>query len=163
MNEHIQDACLALVLEFYMCRCHIFLPDDAAIEKSQELIARGATVSRVRPVSISHPQHMVHQARMAAARAGGFFADQFENPHNAEAHFQTGQEIVRQCGHVDAFVCGAGTGGTISGVSRVLKRHCRRTQICLVDPPGSSLFLKVQAHACMLFCGWCTLGLRIFP
>lgn len=126
------------------------MSDDVAIEKSAELMARGASVTRVRPVSIAHPQHMVNQARMAAVRAGGFFADQFENLNNAEAHLQTGEEILRQCSHVDAFVCGAGTGGTIAGVSQVLKRHCKRTKICLVDPPGSSLFLKVRIVAFML-------------
>lgn len=120
------------------------MPDDVAIEKSQELIARGAGVSRVRPVAISHPEHMVSQARRAASTAGGFFADQFENLANAEAHLQTGQEIWRQsAGRVDAFVCGAGTGGTIAGVSQVLKAYKKSIVICLVDPPGSSLFLKV--------------------
>lgn len=122
------------------------MPDDVAIEKSQELVARGATVSRVRPVSISHPEHMVNQARAAAVTANGFFADQFENLDNADAHLETGREIWRQsAGCLDAFVCGAGTGGTIAGVSRVLKGSKRSTLVCLVDPPGSGLFLKVCA------------------
>eukprot|EP00892_Ulva_mutabilis_P004832 jgi/Ulvmu1/2720/UM014_0177.1 len=135
---------LALVAAALGLRCHVFMPDDVAIEKAQELMARGASVSRVPPVSIAHPEHMVNQARIAAEKAGGFFADQFENLHNAQAHLQTGEEILKQCKHVDAFVCGAGTGGTIAGVSQVLKRHCKNTRIYLVDPPGSSLFLKVK-------------------
>jgi len=123
------------------------MPDDVAMEKSQELIARGAAVSRLRPVSISHPEHMVNQARAAAVTANGFFADQFENLDNTDAHLETGREIWRQtAGRLDAFVCGAGTGGTIAGVSRVLKGYKNSTVVCLVDPPGSSLFLKVRAQ-----------------
>ena len=45
------------------------MPDDAAVEKQHELEARGACVERVRPVAISNPQHMVHQARQAASPA----------------------------------------------------------------------------------------------
>lgn len=120
------------------------MPDDVAIEKSRELIVRGATVARVRPVSITHPDHMVNQASRAARRGDGFFVNQFENLDNMEAHCKTGEEIWRQVrGRVDAFVCGAGTGGTIAGVSRVLKRHNRNVKVCLVDTTGSSLFLKV--------------------
>lgn len=122
------------------------MPDDTAIEKQQELEARGATVKRVRPVSISNPAHMVHQARKAAASCpGGFFADQFENLDNAEAHLQTGAEIWTQsAGRLHAFVCGSGTGGTIAGVSQALKARRKSTKVVLVDPPGSSLFLKVR-------------------
>jgi cysteine synthase len=147
------------------------MPDDAAVEKQLEVEARGAIVERVRPVAISHPHHMVHQARKAASAtqhegatitttdsnnstaSSGFFADQFENLDNMDAHIETGEEIWRQCGgRVDAFVCGAGTGGTIAGVSQALKERKQAIQIVLADPPGSSLFLKVcfvsqeQAH-----------------
>jgi cysteine synthase len=140
------------------------MPDDTAIEKQREVEARGAVVERVRPVAISHPQHMVHQACKAASEAcsekssaarlttdsinsttsSGFYADQFENLDNMNAHIGTGEEIWRQCGgHVDAFVCGAGTGGTIAGVSQALKKRKQAVRIILVDPPGSGLYLKV--------------------
>lgn len=89
--------------------------------------------------------HMVQQARRrAAAEGGGFFADQFENPSNYHAHVATAHEIWRQTGgHVDAFVCGAGTGGTLAGVSQGLKRQRPAVRAYLVDPDGSSLLLKV--------------------
>lgn len=134
------------------------MPDDAAIEKQHELEARGACVERVRPVAISNPQHMVHRARRAASSAPteggsatalestcqGFFADQFENKDNGEAHVATGEELWRQCGgRMHAFVCGAGTGGTIAGVSIALKKRNKDVKIVLADPPGSSLYLKV--------------------
>ena len=95
---------------------------------------------------------MVNLARKAAqVSEGGFFANQFENISNLRAHHQTGIEIVQQTrGAVDAFVCGAGTGGTIAGVSQVLKRACKHVSIFLSDPPGSSLFLKVCIHPASL-------------
>ena len=52
-----------MVAAAYGCRCHIAMPDDAALEKSQLLSALGAQVQRVRPVSITHPGHFVNVAR----------------------------------------------------------------------------------------------------
>jgi len=139
---------LAMVAAAAGIRCFIAMPDDAAIEKSQMLEALGAEVRRVRPVSIAHPQHFVNVARRrAAAEDGAVFADQFENPANLRAHLATGAEILEQTGgQLDAFVAGAGTGGTIAGVSQVLKKHDPSIRVVLVDPPGSSLYNKVP-HA----------------
>ncbi|EER29741.1 hypothetical protein D8B26_003676 [Coccidioides posadasii str. Silveira] len=76
----------------------------------------------------------------------GFFADQFENPANWQAHFQTtGPEIFEQCeGKLDAFVSGAGTGGTISGVALYLKPRLPAMTVVLADPQGSGLFNRIQ-------------------
>ena len=78
----------------------------------------GAEVKRVRPVSITHPDHFVNVARRRAATEDcAIFSDQFENLANYRAHTSTGQEIWEQLdGKVDGFICGAGTGGTIAGV-----------------------------------------------
>jgi cysteine synthase len=121
------------------------MPDDAAIEKSQLLQALGAEVERLRPVSITHPDHFVNVARRrAASRENAIFADQFENSANFRAHLKTGEEIWQQTrGIVDAFVSGAGTGGTIAGISCYLKSKNPNITVCLVDPPGSSLYNRV--------------------
>ncbi|KAL1410343.1 Cysteine synthase 2 [Vanrija albida] len=76
----------------------------------------------------------------------GFFADQFENDANFQAHYHgTGPEIARQTGgHVDAFVSGAGTGGTISGTGVYLKEAVPGIQVVLADPEGSGLYNKVR-------------------
>lgn len=76
----------------------------------------------------------------------GFFADQFENDSNFKAHYNgTGPEILRQTGGVvDAFVSGAGTGGTISGTAAFLKKHVPDLKVVLSDPEGSGLFNKVK-------------------
>jgi len=86
-------------------------------------------------------------APMATAKRGrGFFADQFENSANWLAHFRTtGPEIFSQCGgKLDAFVAGAGTGGTISGVALFLKPRLPGMTIVLADPQGSGLYNRVR-------------------
>ncbi|CCL99653.1 uncharacterized protein FIBRA_01673 [Fibroporia radiculosa] len=76
----------------------------------------------------------------------GFFADQFENRSNYEAHFDgTGPEIWRQTnGKIDAFVSGAGTGGTIAGTGQFLKSMNEDIIVALSDPDGSGLYNKVK-------------------
>lgn len=66
---------------------------------------------------------------------------QFENPANVRVHEQTtGAEILAQTGgRVGAFVAGAGTGGTITGVGRRLKATLPRVRVILADPVGSAL------------------------
>ncbi|KAG5546703.1 hypothetical protein RHGRI_018770 [Rhododendron griersonianum] len=60
---------LATVAPAYGCKCHVVIPDDVAIEKSQTIEALGATVERVRPVSITHRDHYVNVARRRALEA----------------------------------------------------------------------------------------------
>jgi cysteine synthase A len=76
----------------------------------------------------------------------GFFADQFENRSNFDAHYNgTGPEIWRQTNsYVDAFVSGAGTGGTIAGIGQFLKSMNEEVQVVLADPEGSGLYNKVK-------------------
>lgn len=78
----------------------------------------------------------------------GLFANQFENLSNMAAHEEgTAPEIWKQTnGAVDAFVSGAGTGGTIAGVGRALKGWKETVQIVLADPQGSGLFHKVRTE-----------------
>jgi cysteine synthase len=133
---------------------HICMPSDQAMEKSDLLLKLGAIVDRVRPAPIVDQAHFVNQARNLAAehtadpkRPGrGFFADQFETEANWRAHYEgTGPEIFQQAGQdLDAFVAGAGTGGTISGVAKFLKQSLPNIKIVLADPTGSGLFNKIK-------------------
>ena len=133
------------------------MPSDQAREKSDLLLHLGAAVDRVPPSSIVDPGHFVNRARSLAQRhtddpnipGRGFFADQFETEANWRAHFEgTGAEILAQTGgQLDAFVAGAGTGGTIAGVARFLKPHASRgrgLKVVLADPEGSGLLNRVK-------------------
>ena len=135
-------------------RAHIFMPSDQAFEKSDLLLKLGAVVERVTPAPIVDQLHFVNRARTAAARhtedqavkGRGLFADQFETEANYQAHFEgTGPEIYAQAGgDVDAFVAGAGTGGTLSGVALYLREKVPNCRIVLADPQGSGLYNKVK-------------------
>lgn len=130
------------------------MPDDMAIEKSDLLLKLGAEVERVRPAPIVDQNQFVNLARKRAAEhtassdkpGRGLFADQFETEANWRAHFRgTGPEIYEQTGgYLDAFVSGAGTGGTISGVALFLKSKLPNVKIVLADPPGSGLYNRVK-------------------
>ncbi|KAF4510240.1 hypothetical protein G6O67_002143 [Ophiocordyceps sinensis] len=137
-------------------RAHICMPDDQSHEKSDLLLHLGATVERVPVAPITSPDHFVNLARRRAARhaqeaadgSRGFFADQFDASANWHAHMHsTGPEILAQTdGALDAFVAGAGTGGTISGVARYLKLEAKLAglRVVLADPQGSGLYNKVK-------------------
>lgn len=137
-------------------KCHICMPSDMSMEKVELLHHLGATVERVSPAPITSQDHFVNLARRRAVEhAGrwndgskGFFADQFESEANWTAHFKTtGPEVFEQTnGDLVAFIAGAGTGGTISGVACYLKQEMglRDVRIVLADPQGSGLYNKVK-------------------
>ncbi|KZV83016.1 PALP-domain-containing protein [Exidia glandulosa HHB12029] len=126
----------------------IVMPDDTAVEKMRSVEAYGATVERVRPAGIVDKRQYVNRAKHLALEHGpaGYFADQFENQANFRAHVSgTAPELWKQTGgNVDAFVSGAGTGGTISGVGTFLKHKRKDIRIVLADCQGSGLYNKVK-------------------
>lgn len=137
-------------------KAYICMPNDQSTEKSDLLHHLGATVERVTPAPITSTEHFVNLARKRAKEqtasskdnTKGFFADQFENLANYRAHLQgTGPEIWQQTGgQLDAFVAGAGTGGTLSGITVYLKQEMgmNNLRVVLADPEGSGLYNKIK-------------------
>lgn len=144
------------------------MPSDQAVEKSDLLLKLGAIVDRVPPAPIVVKDNFVNRARDLAQahtkssvygslstsnsaqdnnlHGRGFFADQFENEANWRAHYNgTGPELFAQCnGKLNAFVTGAGTGGTISGVALFLKPKIPNLKVIVADPQGSGLYNRVR-------------------
>lgn len=132
---------MAASLKGYKCICT--MPDKMSSEKVKLLRAFGAEVV-ITPTAVppDHPDHYLQKARaITAATPGAVMADQFYNPANPNAHYETtGREIWEQSeGRVTHFVASAGTGGTITGVGRYLKEKNPDVRIVGVDPEGSMI------------------------
>ncbi|MCA9294096.1 MAG: pyridoxal-phosphate dependent enzyme [Phycisphaerales bacterium] len=123
----------------------VVVPDKMSEGKIQHLRAMGAEVILARSdVQKGHPDYYQEvAARLAANTPNSLFINQFCNPDNIRAHYETtAPEIWKQmepCGGVDAFVVGVGSGGTLSGCAKYLKEQNPDVQIILCDPAGSIL------------------------
>jgi cysteine synthase A len=113
------------------------MPEGMSRERSKLLRAYGAEV-RETP-SLGGMEEAVTLAARICQERGGFMPLQFSNPANPEAHFRTtGPEIWTDThGDIDAFVCGVGTGGTITGVARYLRDQGSKARIVAVEPASS--------------------------
>jgi cysteine synthase len=129
---------LAMVAAAKGYRAVLVMPDTMSVERRNLLRAYGAelvltpgaegmkgAIQKAREIHEQHPDYFVPQ--------------QFENPDNVKAHFEnTAREIVEQTGgELDAFVAGIGTGGTITGVGRVLKEKYPHVHVVAVEPSNS--------------------------
>lgn len=121
----------------------LVIPDKMSTEKIAHLRAFGVDIRITRSdVCAGHPENYQDKAgHIASEIPGAWFVNQFANPANPLAHERTtGPEIYEQMeGQVDAIVCGAGSGGTMTGLSRYFARVSPETELILADPAGSSL------------------------
>ena len=133
---------LALVAASKGYKLVLVVPDKMAREKIFHLRALGAEVMLTRSdVGKGHAEYYQDMAERIAREIGAVYVNQFANPANPEAHERTtGPEIWEQMEHrVDAVVCGVGSGGTLSGLSRFFARVSPQTEMVLADPVGSVL------------------------
>jgi cysteine synthase len=130
---------LALVAAIRGYRLACVLPEKMSIDKRRTLASLGAEVIVVPNAPPDDPQSFQNVARRLAAERGWFLTDQFANPANARAHEETTGPEILAATRVGAFVAGAGTGGTITGVARLLRRVSPQTRVVLADPVGSGL------------------------
>lgn len=117
------------------------MPEKMSVDKRAALAALGARVVITPNAPPDSPENFQNVARRMAEEHDWFLTDQFRNPVNVCIHeTTTGPEILEQCdGQIGAFVAGAGTGGTITGVGRLLKRRAPTARVVLADPIGSGL------------------------
>ena len=124
-------------------RTILVIPDKMSQEKIAHVRALGAEVRLTRSdVMRGHPEYYQDMAaRLAAEIPGSFYVNQFGNPANPRAHEKTtGPEIWEAMGHhLDAVVCGVGSGGTITGLSRFFSKVQPNLEMVLADPAGSIL------------------------
>jgi cysteine synthase len=125
------------------------MPEKMSVDKRTALAMLGARVVMTPNAPPSSPDNFRNVASRLADEHGWFLTDQFRNPANVRVHeATTAVEILEQTGgHIGAFVAGAGTGGTISGVGRRLRAAGLGTRIVLADPVGSGLADWVETGA----------------
>ncbi|HTP39416.1 MAG TPA: cysteine synthase family protein, partial [Steroidobacteraceae bacterium] len=134
---------LALVAAQKGYRLRLVIPDKMSQEKISHLRAMGADVVMTRSdVPHGHPEYYQDMAaRLARETPGSYYVNQFGNDANARAHEETtAPEIWAQTeGRVNAILCGVGSGGTITGLSRYFARVAPDVELVLADPEGSVL------------------------
>lgn len=139
---------LALVAAVRGYKVVFTITDKQSKEKIDLLKALGAEVI-VCPTAVEpeDPRSYYSVARKLASEIpNSYYPNQYENPMNPEAHYQTtGPEIWEDSeGKITHFVCGMGTGGTISGVGRYLKEKNPNVKVIGVDPYGSLYYDYVK-------------------
>jgi cysteine synthase A len=114
------------------------MPETMSVERRRLLAALGAELV-LTPGAQRMPGAIRKAEELHAQIENSFIPNQFNNPANPEVHRQTtAVEILEDTdGNVGAFVGGVGSGGTITGVGQVLKRHNPEVQIIAVEPYGS--------------------------
>ena len=122
------------------------MPDSMSAERRALLAAYGAKLV-LTPGAQGMTGAIAKAQELAAATPGSWIAGQFDNPSNPRAHYlTTGPEIWADTdGHVDIFVAGAGTGGSVSGTGRYLKEQNPHVKIVAVEPASSPLLTKGHA------------------
>jgi cysteine synthase len=120
-------------------RVRAIVPETVFPDVVQALHAYGAEVQWV-PAELGI-KSALEVAREVSRREGAYLLDQFESADNPRSHYETtAVEILREQPDVDVFVCGLGTGGTVTGVGRRLREANPRVQLVAAEPhPGNQL------------------------
>jgi cystathionine beta-synthase len=127
-------AALAMASAVMGLRCDVTVPDTTSSEKVKRIAAYGAAVH------LCAPDDYHAAAERLVDEHEAHYLDQYCTPLNREAHYRdTGPELWRQlAGEVDVFVCGVGSGGTISGIGRYLKEQNGKVRVIGVEPLNSA-------------------------
>ncbi|MDP2699312.1 cysteine synthase A [Thalassospira sp.] len=114
------------------------MPESMSLERRKMLLLLGAQID-LTPAAKGMKGAVARAEELVAEIDGAIMLQQFDNPANPEIHRNTtAQEIIKDTGgKVDIFVAGVGTGGTLTGVGEVLKKHNPKVQIIAVEPEDS--------------------------
>lgn len=121
-------------------RVILTMPDTMSAERRNLLAALGAELV-LTPGKEGMQGAIDRAGKLAATLPGAFLPGQFSNPANARAHYETtGPEIWRDTdGKVDVLVAGVGSGGTLTGAGRYLKKQNPRVRVVAVEPAESAV------------------------
>ncbi len=123
---------IAMIAASLGLKAIIVMPESMSVERRKLIRFLGAEVV------LTPASEGMKGAIKKAKEIGGFMLNQFENPANPEAHEKTtAKEILADMPDIDIFVAGVGTGGTITGVGRVLRDHNPSIKIVAVEPAKS--------------------------
>ena len=144
-NTGISLAFVGAVLGY---RVRILMSENASVERRHLMRHFGAEIQLFKPVR-GYLTGIELSRTMAAADPRIFLPRQFENPLNARDHEEhTAREIIAQMEYkVDAFVSGYGTGGTLTGCGRTLKRHNPNVRIVAMEPAEAAM-LSGESPCC---------------
>lgn len=142
-NTGIGLACVCAARGYQL---QVAMPETATIERRRLVLAFGAEV--ILTPAVEGMAGAIRRAEQMLAYAGGrtFMPRQFQNPANPDVHRRTtAEEIWRDAsGHIDIFVAGVGTGGTITGVSEVLKKRNPDLHTVAVEPAASPVISQTR-------------------
>ena len=142
---------LALVARLQGYKCIVTMPEKMSAEKVAVLRALNATIIRTpTEAAFDSPEsHIGVARRLVKEIPRAHMLDQYSNPNNPAAHeYGTAEEIWHQTsGKVSVIAAGAGTGGTITGLARGLRKHNPEVKIIAADPDGSVLALPEESNS----------------
>ena len=141
---------LAMIAAAKGYRMLVVMPENMSEERQHMMKALGAElVLTSKSGSLSEA---IEKAEEIARRPGTFIARQFSNPNNIKAQEKTGEEILSEIGAVDAIVAGVGTGGTLMGISNVMKKVNPEVKVIAVEPEEAAVMFggsddRIKEHS----------------
>ena len=133
-NTGISLAMIAAVKGYKMV---VVMPENMSEERVQMMRAFGAEL--ILTSKSGSLKEAIEKAEEIGKSPNTFVARQFSNPANVKAQEKTGKEILRELGTVDAIVAGVGTGGTLMGVSNVIKKVNPKLKVIAVEPEEAAV------------------------
>jgi len=133
-NTGISLAMVAAIKRYHMT---IVMPENMSNERKMMMKAFGAEL--VLTSKSGSLMEAIQKAEELAQEPNTFYTRQFSNPNNIMAHIKTGKEIIKEIGEADAVVAGVGTGGTLIGVSSVMKEINPDVKVIAVEPEEAAV------------------------